>query len=196
MLIKINSKLIKLKFDHCGRWGCARWNASGEPRGAARRVQGSGSRARGARGPRAGGPGRPRRRGPGCRARGGQDDSTAGGRGGRAVGARRPCRQRAGTATRMGGPRRQGREHRGEEGGTRAGKRERGKGGRERERERGGGELTLGIQNPAITVTGSPRARGGREVGERERERRFLRGKNQMREIERRGAHAWGRQGH
>jgi hypothetical protein len=51
--------------------------------------------------------------------------------------------------------------------GTRAGKR--GKG-REREREggrEGDGELTLGIQNSAITVTGSPRAkrweRGGRE---------------------------------
>jgi hypothetical protein len=70
--------------------------------------------------------------------------------------------------------------------GTRVGKR--GKG-RKRKREReGGGELTLGIQNPAVTVTGSPRARGGREVGERERERRLLRGKNQMREIERGGA--------
>jgi hypothetical protein len=46
----------------------------------------------------------------------------------------------------------------------------------------------LGVQNPAITVTGSPRARGGRkgeEVAARE--------KNQMREIERRGgAHGGG----
>jgi hypothetical protein len=45
--------------------------------------------------------------------------------------------------------------------------------GREREREirrEREGELTLGIQNPAITVTGSPRTRGGREVEERERE--------------------------
>jgi hypothetical protein len=32
--------------------------------------------------------------------------------------------------------------------------------GRERER---GGELTSGIQNPTITVTESPRAKGGRE---------------------------------
>jgi hypothetical protein len=31
------------------------------------------------------------------------------------------------------------------------------------EREREKGETHLGIQNPAITVTGSPRARGGRE---------------------------------
>jgi hypothetical protein len=49
----------------------------------------------------------------------------------------------------------------------------------------------LVIQNLAVTVTGSPRARGGREVGERERERRLLRGKNQMGEIER--GHTWGR---
>jgi hypothetical protein len=39
------------------------------------------------------------------------------------------------------------------------------KGEGERERE---GELTSGIQNPAITVTKTPRARGGRERGGRE----------------------------
>jgi hypothetical protein len=38
MLIKLNSKLIKLKFDHRARWGCARGNALGEPGGAARRA--------------------------------------------------------------------------------------------------------------------------------------------------------------
>jgi hypothetical protein len=51
----------------------------------------------------------------------------------------------------------------------RAGWGARGAQGRRKGRERGKGELTLGIQNPAIIVTGSPRARGG---GERERWKR------------------------
>jgi hypothetical protein len=97
------------------------------------------------------------------------------------------------TVARRGGSRRQGRARRGEEDETCAGKRGKGRKGREREGEGRGRELTLGIQNPVITVTGSPRARGGREVGEREREMRLLRGKNQIREIEKRGAHTWGR---
>jgi hypothetical protein len=53
----------------------------------------------------------------------------------------------------------------------------------EGEREGGEGEAHLGIQNPAITVTGSHL---GHEVGEvEERERELLCGKNQMRERER-----------
>jgi hypothetical protein len=61
--------------------------------------------------------------------------------------------------------------------------------GREKRRGRGGrGKRRgahLGIQNPAITVTKSPWARGGREREVEERGREFLRGKNQMRERER-----------
>jgi hypothetical protein len=57
-----------------------------------------------------------------------------------------------------------------EEAGARAGK------GNGRERERGGAHL--GIQKPAKTVTGSPRAkRWEREVEARVRERKLLRGK-------------------
>jgi hypothetical protein len=64
---------------------------------------------------------------------------------------------------------------------------------REREGERGEGEAHLGIRNPTITVTGSPRARGGRE--------RWKRGRGsccvgQSNERERGGAHGgFGRQG-
>jgi hypothetical protein len=55
------------------------------------------------------------------------------------------------------------------------GSRREGKG--EGERERGGG-AHLGIQKPAKTITGSPRAkRWEREVEERVRERELLRGK-------------------
>jgi hypothetical protein len=54
---------------------------------------------------------------------------------------------------------------------------------RERERERGRG-AHLGDPNPVITVTKSPRAQRGRERGGGEG---VVRGKNQMREIERRG---------
>jgi hypothetical protein len=65
-------------------------------------------------------------------------------------------------AAARGRPQRRTREGGGRKGGMQGGKRE-GRG-RERGTEREG-ELTSGIQNPAITVTGSPRAQGGRERG-------------------------------
>jgi hypothetical protein len=37
MLIKLNSKLIKQKFDRRARWGCARGNTLGKPQGPAHR---------------------------------------------------------------------------------------------------------------------------------------------------------------
>jgi hypothetical protein len=66
-----------------------------------------------------------------------------------------------------------------------------GEGGGDREREERGAHL--GIQNSAVTITGAPRARGGRE--------RWKRGSCCARKLnegkgERRGARAWGRQGH
>jgi hypothetical protein len=56
------------------------------------------------------------------------------------------------------------------------------------ERERG---AHLGIQKPAITVTGSPRARGGRERWKKGRGRgTYCAGKSNEREIER--GRTWG----
>jgi hypothetical protein len=135
-LTKQSLKLIKTKNPSPRAWGCARGNALGE-RGGARPRRGHTSRA----GMRAGtalgvhaaegrglapGPGRPRARGLGSRA------------------ARGPGAAREGL---------HGGAHIGEKKGARAGK---GRGGRGRGRERGdgrGGELTSGIQIPAITVS-------------------------------------------
>jgi hypothetical protein len=85
-------------------------------------------------------------------------------------------------------PRARGRAHRGQEPRGGLGTR-RGAHGRRKGRERGRGELTLGIQNPAITVTGSPRARGGRERWKKERGGYYA-GKSNEREVER--GRAWG----
>jgi hypothetical protein len=67
-----------------------------------------------------------------------------------------------------------------------------GRRGGEWEGEGRGERANLGIQNPAITVTESPRAQGGRERGGREGEGVAVR-ENQMREREREGA--WGERG-
>jgi hypothetical protein len=101
--------------------------------------------------------------GPGRSRVGGPSGPRPGGRDGRATRGARTCRGRRG--------RTQGWEGEEEE---------------ERERRRRGEHL--GDPNPAITVTKSPRAQRGRERGGGEG---VVRGKNQMREIERRGR-AWG----
>jgi hypothetical protein len=98
MFIKLNSKLIKLKFDRRARWGCACGNALCKPRGAA--LPGHGRRA--------GAEAALRGRGhvPGPRPRAGAG-ATCWGRG-RAPGRPRPCR--GGWAEPQGsrGPRRRG----------------------------------------------------------------------------------------
>jgi hypothetical protein len=131
--------------------------------------------------------------------------SRAGGRGGRATGAEGPASGARGAALGgrggrvagaegAGGAAPEGREphagagHAARGARTRGGRRgphkeEKGrKRGRERERERRGAHLA--DLNPVITVTKSPRAQRGRERGGGEG---VVRGKNQMREIERRG---------
>jgi hypothetical protein len=62
--------------------------------------------------------------------------------------------------------------------------------GRERERGRGRGSSPWDPKSGDNCHRITPRARGGKEVEERERERELLHGKNQMRERER--GHAWG----
>jgi hypothetical protein len=128
------------------------------------RTAASGAKAAVHRGAR--GAGEPRPRGPGSRA----------------TEARGPRRLRAGTAAQGRG----GRDTRRKEG--------KGEEGEEREREREGGigegRSHLGDPNPAITVTKSPRAQRGRERGGGEGEEVAAWEKNQMREIERRGARA------
>jgi hypothetical protein len=69
------------------------------------------------------------------------------------------------------------------EAGTEAAHGRRGRG--EKEGRGGRGELTLGIQNPVITVTGSPRAQGGRERWKKGRGS-YCVGKSNEREIGRR----------
>jgi hypothetical protein len=148
--------------------------------GDARSGRVGGPRCRG-QGPRAGagtaarrGPGRPRAgapRGP----RGGAGGAAPEGRDDHAAGAGSHTH---GQATPPGARTRGGRRGAHKEGKGRKRKRE-----RERERERGRG-AHLGDPNPVITVTKSPRAQRGRERGGGEG---VVRGKNQMREIERRG---------
>jgi hypothetical protein len=71
---------------------------------------------------------------------------------------------------------------RGARGGQGCAGKKKGEGEREEREREGEGEFTLGLQNPAITVTESPWARGGRERGGRE----GVAGReNQMRERER-----------
>jgi hypothetical protein len=152
---KLNLKLIKPKYKRRTRYGHKRGNAL---------------RAGGAQGPPRdawGRRGRGRLRG---RARGG-----AGPRG------RRRGRRR-GRGAQGRGSRAARRE---EAARTPPGRTQGGRRGGEGEGEGRGEGAHLGIQNPAITGTESPRARGGREVEEREREWELLRGKIQMRETER-----------
>jgi hypothetical protein len=138
--------------------------------------QGRGAAQRGhATGPRRGKPPGPRCHG---RSRASRRGRAQGPRQGEPLGPRTGARQGSVGAARRG-------ERAGEKGGD--ARREEGKG-------EGEGELTLGIQNLAITVTGSPRAKRW-ERGGREGEGVVAREK-QMRERERGGAHGgWGARG-
>jgi hypothetical protein len=137
---------MKLKFDHRVRLSCARGNALGKPQVAA--LPGARGRA-----PEPREPGRePRRGGQGPHARGLRP---------RALGGQEPrARAKAtppGSRDRVvGGRGHVGTHAQGARDAQGGGK------GREREREREGRGAHLGIQKPAITVIGSPRARGGR----------------------------------
>jgi hypothetical protein len=85
MLIKLNSKLIKLKFDHRARCGCTRGNALGESGGAAPGGHTAEGRGRAAAPLRQGGRGGPRQGG--CR------DARTGGGGGGGTGGTRAGRE-------------------------------------------------------------------------------------------------------